>query len=78
MGFLQVMTSVTNKIISEVYNVPTENYNFQVLYMPMDTSMFHNDFYWAYIGASMPIVYLSIVKLSQSIISTIGGAIHED
>ena len=78
MGFLQVMTSVTNKVISEVYKVPIDDYNFQVLYMPMDTSMFHNDFYFAYIGSVMPIVYLSIVKLSQSILSTIGGAIHED
>ena len=72
------MTSVTNKVISEVYKVPTDDYNFQVLYMPMDTSMFHNDFYFSYIGSLMPIVYLSIVKLSQSILSTIGGAIHED
>ena len=64
MGLLQVMTSVTNKIISEVYEVPAENYNFQIMYMPMDTNLFHNDFYWEYIGSSMPVVYLSIVKLS--------------
>lgn len=78
MGLLQTMTSVTNKVISEVYKVPADSYNFQLMYMPMDTSTFHNDFYWEYIGATMPIVYLAVVKLSQSIISTIGDARHEE
>ena len=72
------MTSVTNKVISEVYKVPTEDYNFQIMYMPMDTSPFHNDFYWEYIGATMPIVYLAVVKLSQSLVSTIGDVTHEE
>ena len=78
MGFLQAMTSVTNKIISEVYKIPTDSYNFQIMYMPMNTSVFHNDFYWEYIGATLPVVYLAVVKLSNSIISAVGGAKYEN
>ena len=78
MGFLQAMTSVTNKVISEVYKIPAESYNFQIMYLPMNTSVFHNDFYWEYIGATLPIVYLAVVKLSSSIISTIGDVKYEN
>ena len=71
------MTSVTNKVISEVYKIPQDDYNFQLMYMPMDTGIFYNDFFWEVIGAMLPIVYLSIVKLSLSTISTIGDVNHE-
>ena len=78
MGLLQAMTTVTNKVISEVYAVPPTTYNFQVMYMPMNTGTFHNDFYYEYIGSTLVVVYFAILKLSDSVISTIGDVKYED
>mgnify|MGYP000220971204 FL=1 len=45
--------------------------------MPMDTQMFHNDFVWGIIVATMPFVFMAVVKLSPIIVSTIGDVKYE-
>ena len=74
-GFFQLMTSVTSKIISEAYGVT--NYNFQVMYMPMNTGIYHEDGFGRVIAAMLPIVFGAIVKLAGSTIKFSGDPVNE-
>ena len=53
-GFLQTMTTVTNKIISEVYK--KDSYAFQLMYMPMNSKPFYNDNYSEVVGTILPLI----------------------
>lgn len=59
------MTTATNKIISEVYGVPTDSYNFQIMYMPLDTGIFTNDAYTIVVMSLLPIIFLAISRLPE-------------
>ena len=72
------MTSVTNNIIKEVYKVPQDDYNFQVMYMPMDTPIFHNDVFGILIiGSMLPVVFLAIINLSGNTVDKTGDVNFE-
>lgn len=56
------MTTTTSKILTEVYEV--NDFNFQVLYMPLDTGIFHNDGFVKVLAAMLPIAFVAIIKLA--------------
>ena len=64
-GFLQAMTSVTNKILSEVYG--SDSHSIQMLYMPMNSGEFQNDGYSEVIGALIPITIFSFINLYERV-----------
>lgn len=39
------MTTVTAKILTEVYGLAADSFKFEILYMPMDSGEFKNDLY---------------------------------
>ena len=61
------MTSVTNKIISDAEDY-TGDYKFQLMYMPMNTPIFHNDGFSEVVGSLLPLVFLGVLKLSDQTI----------
>ena len=71
------MTTVASKIISEVYNVPAEDYDFQLMYMPMNTQPFHNDFFWEVLGTMISFVLYAMYKLSELMVDTIKDLVYE-
>ena len=74
-GFLQAMTTVTNKIISKVYG--KEDYAFQLMYMPMNSKPFYNDNYAEVIGTIMPLIIYAVANLASRTI-TLTSDINED
>jgi len=76
-GFLQLMTTTTNKIISDVYKLPANSYNFQLMYMPLDTNEFLNDGFGFVVVQLMPIVFLAVARLPEATISQSGHIVYE-
>lgn len=68
-GFLQAMTSVTQKIISKVYGVDESKFSFELMYMPMNTGPFYNNLYSEVIGALTTFTVYAFVMLAGRIIT---------
>ena len=52
------MTTATSKVLSEVYNV--DDFNFQVMYMPLDTGVFYNDGFVRVVASMIPVAFVAI------------------
>ena len=63
------MTSFTSRIIRQVYGFAEDSYKFQLMYMPMDTEVFHNDNFSEVVGSLLPIIFLTLAKLANQTIS---------
>lgn len=63
------MTTVTSKIISEVYGVSKEDYSIQMMYMPMNSKSFENNNFAEVIATLIPFTLYASVKLASRIIS---------
>ena len=59
------MTSVTNKILSEVYG--SDSHNIQIMYMPMNSEEFENDNYAEIVGALIPITFYALINLFERV-----------
>ena len=74
-GFYQTMTSVTNKILSEVYD--KTDYNFQLMYMPMDSEPFYNDLFAEVLTAVFPAVIYVFINIVHRIMYVTGDPNEE-
>ena len=68
-GFLQAMTTVASKIISQVYGV--DDFKFQLMYMPMDSKSFYNDNFAEVVGSLIPFMIYATMSVTKT---TIGMA----
>ena len=76
-GLFQIMTSFTNKIISQVYGNSEDSYKFQLMYMPLDSGVYHDDGWTAVIGSLLPVIFLTISRLANQTISATNDIKHE-
>ena len=59
------MTSVTNKVLSEVYG--SDSHSIQMMYMPMNSGEFENDGYSEVVGALIPITIFTMINLYERV-----------
>jgi len=57
------MTTMTSKIINKIYG--KSDYAFQLMYMPMNSKAFYNDFYADVIGTLLPLTIYVVVNLAS-------------
>ncbi len=63
------MTTVTQKIISKVYEVDESKFDIQMMYMPMNTPIFHNDLFAEVVGALAAFTIYAFVLIANKIIA---------
>ena len=61
------MTTATSKVLTEVYE--KDDFNFQVMYMPLDTGVFYNDGFVKVLSSMMPIAFVAILKLATQVVT---------
>ena len=61
---LQTMTTVTSKLLSEVYQVPADSFKFEMMYMPMDSGTFQNDMFAEILTTLLAFAFLAVASLA--------------
>ena len=68
------MTSVTQKIISKVYEKDEREFSFELMYMPMNTGPFYNDGYSEVVGALASFTIYAFVLLPGRVVSELSDS----
>ena len=69
-GMLQTMTTVTSKLLTEIYSQKEGSFKFEMMYMPMDSGTFHNDMFAEVIAALLAFSLLSAANIATRVLST--------
>lgn len=64
------MTTITQKIISKVYEVDESKFDIQMMYMPMNTPVFRNDLFAEVVSALASFTIYAFVIIANKIIAT--------
>jgi len=70
-GMLQTMTTVTSKLLTEIYSQKEGSFKFEMMYMPMDSGTFHNDMFAEVVTALLAFSLLSAANIATGVLSTI-------
>lgn len=65
------MTTVTAKILTEVYGLAADSFKFEILYMPMDSGEFKNDLYAEVVFSLAAFTMLAIANIGSRFISSL-------
>ena len=71
------MTTAASNVISQVYGFSQDSYAIQMMYMPLDTPIFHDDYFWVGIGGLLPLVFLAVIKLPDQTIKATSDTVFE-
>ena len=58
------MTTVTSKLLTQVYNMPEDSFKFELMYMPMDSGIFRNDMYAEVVNSLMVFTLMTIANIA--------------
>lgn len=64
------MTTVTSKLLTQVYDLEEGSFKFELMYMPMDSKEFHNDMYAEVVNGLMAFTLLTIANLATRILNS--------
>ena len=67
------MTTVTGKVLSEVYGKDESSFDLQLMYMPMNSKTFHNDAFAEVITSVMAFMLLALANLGSSVMKSMEG-----
>ena len=62
------MTSLTKRVLTGVYNMTESDFDFQLMYMPMNSNVFRNDTFAEVCSIIAPLSLYAIIQLGGNII----------
>jgi len=65
------MTTATQKILTQVYQVDPANFSFELMYMPMDSNVFRNDVYAEVCAVIGAFALYTIIQLGSRVVEGI-------
>ena len=63
------MTTVTKKILTHSLNVTETTFDFQLMYMPMDSEPFYNDDFAEVLATMFPVCLYAIIGIGARVVA---------